>query len=230
MADAQLTKEQAAMVLRKNQQNIIQKAADGKVLNPTERETLEAVANGSMLTDPRTAQELANALGIARRTVFHLRKTADAPKSNSLEEWNAFLEARAAEGEGTMDDRLPKEVALTKHRLLKAQAGKEEAIRKLREYELQAKEADLVPLNDAKAAVRRVLAPLRALLDSFPKAVAPHANPRDVAMAEQAIEEGLDKIFQMVTNELAADHHDPVEEPAQNVSVLEWAEEVSDAE
>ena len=75
MADAQLSKEQAALVLRKNQQNIIQKAADGKVLNPTERETLEAVASGSSASDPHTAQELANLLGIARRTIFHLRKT-----------------------------------------------------------------------------------------------------------------------------------------------------------
>ncbi len=197
------------MVLRRNQQNIIQKAADGKVLNPTERETLEAVASGSSASDPHTAQELATVLGIARRTVFHLRKTANAPKSNNLEEWSRFLEARAAQGESTMDSRLPMEVAETKHRLLKAQAGKEEAIRKLREYELEAREANLVPLNDAKEAVRRVLGPLRALLDSFPKSVAPHANPRDVPMAEQAIEEGLDKIFQMVTEELESDADNP---------------------
>ena len=202
MAEAQLTQEQATLVLRKNQQNIIQKAADGKVLTPVERETLESIASGADETEPRTAQELGNALGIARRTVFHLRKTANAPLSNNLEEWNGFLERRSAQGESTLASKLPMEVAETKHRLLKAQAGKEEAIRKLREYELSAREADLVPMNDAKEAVRRVLAPLRSLLDSFPKSVAPHANPRDVSMAEQAIDEGLDKIFQMVTEEL----------------------------
>ena len=79
MAEAQLTQEQATLVLRKNQQNIIQKAADGKVLTPVERETLESIASGADETEPRTAQELGNALGIARRTVFHLRKTANAP-------------------------------------------------------------------------------------------------------------------------------------------------------
>jgi len=206
MADAQLSKEQAALVLRKNQQNIIQKAADGKVLNPTERETLEAVASGSSASDPHTAQELADILGIARRTIFHLRKTAAAPKSNNLEEWSTFLEHRANAGtDGRLDSQLASDVALTKHRLLKAQAGKEEAIRKLREYELEAREANLVPLSEAKEAVRRVLAPLRTLLDAFPKSVAPHANPRDVPMAEQAIEDGLDKIFQMVTKELETD-------------------------
>ncbi len=206
MAEAQLTKEQAALVLRKNQQNIIKKAADGKVLNPTERETLEAVASGATDADPKTVQELANALGIARRTVFHLRKTARAPKSTNLEEWGAFLQNRANEGtDRRLDSQLSSDVAETKHRLLKAQAGKEEAIRKLREYELAAREANLVPLIEAKEAGRRVLGPLRALLDSFPKSVAPHANPRDVPMAEQAIEEGLDKIFQMVTKELESD-------------------------
>ena len=206
MADAQLSKEQAALVLRKNQQNIIQKAADGKVLNPTERETLEAVASGSSASDPHTAQELANLLGIARRTIFHLRKTAAAPKSNNLEEWSTFLVRRANAGtDGRLDSQLASDVALTKHRLLKAQAGKEEAIRKLREYELEAREANLIPLSEAKEAVRRVLAPLRTLLDAFPKSVAPHANPRDVPMAEQAIEDGLDKIFQMVTKELETD-------------------------
>lgn len=207
MADAQLSKEQAALVLRKNQQNIIQKAADGKVLTPAERETLESVANGSSLSDPRTAQELASVLGIARRTVFHLRKTADAPKSNDLEEWSEFLEHRANSGrDGRLDPQLASEVAETKHRLLKAQAGKEEAIRKLREYELEAREASLIPLADAKEAVRRILGPLRALLDSFPKSVAPHANPRDVPMAEQAMEDGFEKIFKMITEELGEDN------------------------
>lgn len=206
MADGQLTKEQAALVLRRNQQNIIQKAADGRVLNPTERETLEAVASGSSEGDPKTAQELATTLGIARRTIFHLRKTANAPKSNNFEEWSAFLQHRANSGtSGRLDSQLADDVAETKHRLLKAQAGKEEAIRKLREYELAAREADLIPFHEAKEAVRRVLGPLRALLDSFPKSVAPHCNPRDVPMAEQAIEEGLEKIFQMVTDELESD-------------------------
>ena len=197
MAD-ELTREQAELVLKKNQQNIIQKAADGKVLSPSEKASLEDAAGVSVDEEPRTVQELANALGIARRTVFHLRKTANAPKTNSLEDWSVFLEERSTSTQQGLDSKLPQEIAETKHRLLKAQAGKEEAIRKLREYELQAKEDDLVPMGDAKEAVRRILAPLRHLLDGLPKAVAPHANPRDVGMAERAIEEGLDKIFQMM--------------------------------
>lgn len=201
MADGKLTKEQAAVVLRKNQQNIIRKAAEGKTLSIDERRQLEEVAE--IEPEPKTAQELANALGVSRRTIFHLRKTANAPEGNVLSEWREYLEARALEtGDGKSSSQLPEEVASARMRLLKAQAGKEEANRKLREYELEVKEQNLVPMADAKAAVRRVLSPLRGLLDGLPKAVAHHANPTNAIMAEEAIDEGLAKIFEMMKEEL----------------------------
>ena len=108
MADGKLTKEQAAVVLRKNQQNIIRKAAEGKTLSIDERRQLEEVAE--IEPEPKTAQELANALGVSRRTIFHLRKTANAPEGNVLSEWREYLEARALEtGDGKSSSQLPKE-------------------------------------------------------------------------------------------------------------------------
>ena len=56
--------------------------------------------------------------------------------------------------------------------LLRAQVGKEEANRKLRELELERQTENLVPIAEAKEAIRKVLEPLRSLLDALPKAAA----------------------------------------------------------
>ena len=46
---------------------------------------------------PMTITDLAAALSITRKTIHHLRNTADAPASTDFDEWKAFLEARAAD-------------------------------------------------------------------------------------------------------------------------------------
>ncbi len=77
-------------------------------------------------------------------------------------------------------------------------AGKEEAVRKLRELELERQANNLVPMAEAKEVIRRVLEPLRNLLDVMPKAVAIQANPGDPILAEEAIRDGLRRVFQMM--------------------------------
>jgi hypothetical protein len=53
-------------------------------------------------------------------------------------------------------------------------------------------------MAEAKEAIRKVLEPLRSLLDALPKAVAIQANPNDPVLAEEAIRDGLRRVFQMM--------------------------------
>lgn len=146
-----------------------------------------------------TITDLAAALSITRKTIHHLRNTADAPASTDFEEWKAFLEARAADLPVAGNEQHQSEdMATLRKRLLRAQAGKEEANRRLKELQLEQTELGLVPMGEAKEAIRRTLGPLRELLDTLPKAVALQANPAEPVHAEEAVREGLDRIFRMM--------------------------------
>jgi DNA-binding CsgD family transcriptional regulator len=189
-----LQADEARTVLIKNQENIVRKAASGKVLTAPEKAILESIVSKSL-----TAQELADELGISRRTIFYLRRNADGPAGTNLEEWQEFLEARAIlDDSGQNDNLLPEELQKTKARLLRAQAGKEEALRKLKELELEQQEKQLVPSSAAQEVIKKVLGPVRSSLDSLPKLVAHTANPSDPLLAESAIEEGLDSVFRQI--------------------------------
>ena len=59
-----------------------------------------------------------------------------------------------------------------------------------------------MPMMEAKAEIWAAFDPLRGLLDALPKAVALQANPDDPALAEQAIQDGLDKVYLMLQAEL----------------------------
>jgi len=190
----ELAPDDARKVLLKNQQNIVRKAANGKVLSGKEQDFLEGIAGQKL-----TAQELAAELGVSRRTIFHLRRNADGPKSTDVAEWREFLEARSSlDDSGKMDSALPEELQRTKHRLLRAQAGKEEATRKLRELQLEQESSQLVPAAEAREAIRKVLGPVRAALDGLPKLTAHHANPSDPLLAENAIEDSLQNVFKQI--------------------------------
>jgi len=87
-------------------------------------------------------------------------------------------------------------------KLLRAQAGKEEVTRKLKELDFAKAKAGLVPMADAKEAIKKVLQPLRSLLDAYPKSIAVQANPTDPQLAEEAAREGMKKIFEMVQKQV----------------------------
>ena len=100
---------------------------------------------------------------------------------------------------------MPEEIQKLRARLLKAQAGKEEATRKLREIELRRTEQNLVPMGDARKAIQKVLGPTRELLDAMPKAAAAKVNPVDPVHAEEGMREHLDQIFKQVEKALKND-------------------------
>ena len=164
-----------------------------------------AKASKSVKRKPTPRQALAKALHVNVRTIGRLRKDG-APAGFDVAEWREFLEQRVvADSTGLSDlsaDHLPAEIQKLRARLLAAQTGKEEAIRKLRELELRQKSDNLVPMAEAKDAIKRVLDPLAGLLESLPKAVALQANPVDPLLAEEAVRGGLDKVFEMMREEL----------------------------
>ena len=147
--------------------------------------------------------DLAKALKITTKSIYYLRANHGAPLSTDPAEWETFLERRAMETGYSRSTR-PESKTNQKLRLqlLRAQVGKEEANRKLRELELERQTENLVPMAEAKEAIRKVLRALRPLLDSLPKLAAQDANPSNPEMAEEALREGLKKVHQMIRKQL----------------------------
>jgi len=206
MADL-LTSDEAAKVLRKNLENVVRKVAAGKVLSRAEQDLLEGIidsqGDGTRTKKIRSWTALAKELGITRKSVWELRDKHGGPESYDLATWKEFLERRASENPHWQnEDNQSSEVRDLRTKLLRAQAGKEDAIRKLRELEYAKAEAGLVPMQDAKAAIKRTLQPFRSLLDAYPKSIAVQANPTDPQLAEEAAREGMKKLFEIVQKEL----------------------------
>ena len=206
MADL-LTSDEAAKVLRKNLENVVRKVAAGKVLSRAEQDLFEGIidsqGDGTRTKKIRSWTALAKELGITRKSVWELRDKHGGPESYDLATWKEFLERRASENPHWQnEDNQSSEVRDLRTKLLRAQAGKEDAIRKLRELEYAKAEAGLVPMQDAKAAIKRTLQPFRSLLDAYPKSIAVQANPTDPQLAEEAAREGMKKLFEIVQKEL----------------------------
>ena len=197
-----ITSEQAELVHRKNLENIVRKAADGKILSRTELEILDSVIekqDSSVSIKIRSWTALAKALGVSRKTVWDLRDKHNGPKEIDYSAWKQFLIKRANEQPHWQnEDNQSAEVRELRTKLLRAQAGKEEVTRKLKELEYKRTQAELVPMSDARDAIKKVFEPLRTLLDAHPKACAVQANPVDPQLAEEAIRENLQKIYDQI--------------------------------
>ena len=155
---------------------------------------------------PLTMAALAKALKVSPKTVRLLRRTQGAPEENDLEAWQRYMMERASASDKTMqvaDAFMPDDIRQLRAKLLRAQAGKEDAMRRLKELELEQKEKGLVPMSDARKAVKRGLAPLRELLDQMPKAAGAKVNPADPIHGEEGIREHLEGIFQTMERDFS---------------------------
>jgi len=155
-----------------------------------------------------TVKALADAMKVTPKTIRFLRRTQAAPPENDLEAWAEYMMQRASASGQSMrvaDAFMPEEIQRLRAKLLRAQAGKEEAIRKLKELELKRTEQNLVPMGDARKAIKRVLSPLRELLNQMPKAAGAKVNPADPVHGEEGIREHLDGIFRSMEKRLGDD-------------------------
>jgi hypothetical protein len=198
-----LKPEEVDLVLRKNFKNIVDKAAAGRVLTQDERAVLLAGLGDEAVPRCRSWTALAKVLHINRKTIWELRDKHGGPESFDVQDWRDFLTTHAdASGHPGNAEWSSEENQKLRAKLLTAQAGKEEALRKLKELELAQKERGLVPYDDAQAVIKKVFSPLRELLDALPKAAAIEANPDDPGKAEQAFRHALDKAYGMLQKEV----------------------------
>lgn len=195
-----LTVDQLKQIEKKNLANIIQKSVDGKTLSRSELDLLSTLTNDSSEEKDPTQVELAKILGVTRKTLNKLQREENGPQSNNIEEWRQFLTDRAISNRSHLDHHLPEELAEWKKKLIIAQAGKEDALCKLKELQLERERKDLVPMAEAKKAVNDILIPLKQKLEALPKTVAISANPADPTMAEIAIEEEIISILEGISS------------------------------
>jgi hypothetical protein len=192
-----ISKDQASIVLRKNVENIVQKAAAGTILTKGELDLLkDSVAPDVEPEEADNWSDLARRLKIARKTVWELRKDINSPDGMNIGEWRDYLEDRASgNAHWTSEGFSDAEIRELRAKLLSAQAGREEANRKLKEIELRQVESDIVSMDTARDAIKNVMLPLRSALDNLPKAAAIRVNPSDPAFAEAALRECIDDIY-----------------------------------
>jgi hypothetical protein len=145
---------------------------------------------------------LAKEIGISRPTFRKYR--AEGMPTGSAEAarvWVAHRKASEARGGNQGGGRKAPGAAASGERfalrdsLLRAQIAKTEEEAKLKAFEVEAAQKNLVSMDTARSYVAGVLAPLRTLLDALPQSCGPRANPSDPALGEQAIREALDGIF-----------------------------------
>lgn len=162
----EITAEDAERILNSDFANIVRKVAAGKTLTVAERARVQARAAGS--TDAtayaKTVVELANLLGVTRRTINSWQKMAGAPKplSNGLfpvAEWREFVRVR---GLKTNQPVTTNEEALKARKLL---AEVEE-----RELKVAIRKGEYVLLEDVRRTwltqVGKAVALLRAKFES----------------------------------------------------------------
>jgi hypothetical protein len=153
-----------------------------------------------------TWDAIAKALDISLRNLHKMRKIEGAPaESRDSGEWADWIASReAAGGHGTGRITLggktftAADIMDLKGHLVKAQGEGEVLKNKIREFDLRVKEEGLVPIDEAKAAIAKVLVPLVAQLDSLPSSYAVKANPSAPEIAEAAIREGVHHLKQMI--------------------------------
>ncbi|QYY34596.1 hypothetical protein [Ruficoccus sp. ZRK36] len=155
-----INSEAAEKVLQKDLENVIKKVAGGKTLTSAERARVEALAAGSQdsTTYAKNLVQLAEILGVTRRTLSSWRKMEGAPAplpngEHEVARWREFIRIRGLKGSNDVGH--PTE-ALKARRLL---VDIEE-----RELRLSIKRGDYLHREDVRRAVLEGLARLFAIL------------------------------------------------------------------
>lgn len=171
----------------------------------------DAVVELEVVQNEFGPKELAKALGVTRQTIWNWRRKEDSPKNFDLPDWIKYRDKMAEKKQNvphsiyrpTETDDTPEsaEFRRLRLRLLEAQTGKEAAVRKLRELELQRVSQELVPMNDAREVLRSKIEPLRQLLEALPTAAAAMANPQNPFIAEKAIQTHVEKILRILSEQ-----------------------------
>ncbi|MDP0498691.1 MAG: hypothetical protein Q7P63_01205 [Verrucomicrobiota bacterium JB022] len=111
MGQEGLHEEAAKKILQKDYENLVRKVASGKTLTATERALVEARLVGSNQSTARAGSiaELAEALGVNRRTITNWRKLKGAPKTatngqHDVAAWREFVRTKGLKGKEAASD------------------------------------------------------------------------------------------------------------------------------
>jgi len=200
-----LTPDQAATILRGDENNLIKKVAAGKPLSASERKHLIAIQSGSGVeqTFVSNATDLADALNVDRRTITNWKRKKGAPKTRpdgryNVTEWRAFKATqRSGERDGETGNAKDEQVRLQNEKL----AAQVEILRK-----------EWIRVEDVEAQVGQIVVAAKRVLLGLPSALAPQVVGSSLSDAERLIREGIN-------DALAQLHYDPAGNPSAGVEI-----------
>ena len=184
-----LSSVQADQILRANYRNLVKKVRAGRTLSAGEVNLLQAVQDGGRpdaRTFARTQAELAELLGVSRRTIQRAMKASGRPEPrpdgrHAVAAWRTFLEAR-----GSFDDGSPDATRLRARQILLQNERLELQLAVMRGEYVRAAEVERWG-GELGAAVRKVVAQIHL--------VAPSVVGLPVADAEARLKEVEDEIL-----------------------------------
>lgn len=187
-----LPPDMARKVLRRNLANLVEKVQRGKPLTNAEHAMMEALAEGR---DPQTAKpwarnqvELANALGVSRRSIWEWRKAgAPAPAENgrwNIAAWRAWMKANGKTG-SEFDDA---EFAVAK----KATCRRLVLLNQKLEHEIAIFKGEWTKNEDVERDLAALAAAAKKVFDLLPAKLAPQVVRLSVAEAEKRIRDAVD--------------------------------------
>lgn len=202
-----ISANQADILLKANYRNLVQKVHDGRTLSAGEVNLLHAIQAGGRqeaMTFARTQAELAELLGVSRRTVQRAMKMSGSPTARAdgrhdIAAWRAFFQATGAIG----DDSPSTTELKARHLLLQNQRL---------ELQLAVLRRDYLPASEVErwgaelgAAVRKVVAQIHLAAPSVVGVSVPDAEARLKEIEDEILEQ-----FHTLPERMERARHEPV--------------------
>lgn len=184
------TKTLKNRILEANLQNIAKKVAAGKTLTSSERALIE-VQNGESEISKTYAEsivELAEILGVSRRTIGNWRKIKGSPKptangKHNISKWRQFIKKNGLKEADTPEDEL------LKSRKLLAEV-------KQAEIKLKVMEGTYVPIEKVREVWTMHIGQIRNILESrFLNELPPILTTLDAIQIREKMQEVLDETY-----------------------------------
>lgn len=189
----------ARKLLNRDFANLVQRVQSGEKLTRTERSMLQAMAAASSDSAPVTAinyVELANFLGVSRRTLQTWRKRTDAPEpaangTHEVAAWREFMRRNGLKGDGLETD---EESALRARKLL---AEVED-----RELRVAIRKQQYVPLEVVRVEwTTRITRAKDLLRNKFELELPPILSGLDAAAIQEECQKAIDEVLTMLSTE-----------------------------
>lgn len=186
-----LSPQQAEVILKANYRNLVKKVQAGKTLSAGEVNLLQAIQDGGRpesKTFAKTQGELAEILGISRRTILRAMKLEGRPEPrkdgrHEVAAWRAFLQTT-----GTLDDDSLSATELKARNLLLQNQRLELQLAVMRREYLPAAEVERWGA-DIGAAIRKIVGQIHLAAPSVVGVSVPEAEERLKEIEDEILEQ-----------------------------------------